>query len=81
MSRRFLKQLDDSFLVKVLRDTKRKVALLDLLLVDRGLMSKVAMGGHLGHNDHEVVEFKIFGGKLPPKLQLGDDQISGCSGN
>ncbi|GAB0207904.1 mitochondrial enolase superfamily member 1 [Grus japonensis] len=61
-SRRFLKHLDDSFLVQLLKEPTRKGALLDLLLVNReGLVGEVAIGGRLGHSDHEVVEFKIFG--------------------
>ncbi|GAB0205816.1 hypothetical protein GRJ2_003047200 [Grus japonensis] len=61
-SRSFLKHLDDNFLVQLLKEPTRKGALLDLLLVNReGLMGEVAIGGRLGHSDHEVVEFKIFG--------------------
>ncbi|GAB0190604.1 hypothetical protein GRJ2_001525700 [Grus japonensis] len=61
-SRSFLKHLDDNFLVQVLKEPMRKGALLDLLLVNReGLVGEVAIGGCLGHSDHEVVEFKIFG--------------------
>ncbi|GAB0207049.1 ubiquitin-associated protein 1 [Grus japonensis] len=61
-SRSFLKHLDDNFLVQLLKEPTRKGALLDLLLVNReGLVGEVAIGGCLGHSDHEVVEFKIFG--------------------
>ncbi|GAB0206625.1 mitochondrial enolase superfamily member 1 [Grus japonensis] len=61
-SRSFLKHLNDNFLVQVLKEPMRKGALLDLLLVNReGLVGEVAIGGRLGHSDHEVVEFKIFG--------------------
>ncbi|GAB0204012.1 mitochondrial enolase superfamily member 1 [Grus japonensis] len=69
-SRSFLKHLDDKFLVQVLKEPMRKGALLDLLLVNReGLVGEVAIGGRLGHSDHEVVEFKIFGDrrKTAPK--------------
>lgn len=80
--RRFLKQFDDNFLVWPLRELMRQGTLSDLFFVNReDLVGEVVIGGSFGHSDHEVVEFKIFGGKLPPKLQLGDDQISGCSGN
>ena len=59
-SRRFLKRLDDKFLVQVLREPTRKGALLDLLLENReGLVGDVAIGGC--HSDHEVVEFRIYG--------------------
>ena len=73
-SRRFLKHLDDNFLVQVQREPTRKGALLDLLLVNReGLVSEVAIGGHLGHSDHEAVKFKIFGDrrKTVSWFQLG----------
>jgi len=61
-SRRFLKHFDDNLMVQVLREPTRKGALLDLLLVKReGLAGKVALSGHLGHSNHEVVEFKTFG--------------------
>ncbi|GAB0202528.1 mitochondrial enolase superfamily member 1 [Grus japonensis] len=61
-SRSFLKHLDDNFLVQVLKEPTRKGALLDLLLMNReGLLGEMAIGGCLGHSDHEVVEFKIFG--------------------
>ncbi|GAB0177896.1 hypothetical protein GRJ2_000254900 [Grus japonensis] len=61
-SRSFLKHLDDNFLVQLLKELTRKGALLDLLLMNReGLMGELAIGGCLGHSDHEVVEFKIFG--------------------
>lgn len=80
---RFLKRLDDNFLVQLLRELTRKSALLDLLLVNgEGLVGEVvARDGHLGRSDHEVVEFKIFGNrkkKLPPKLKpsTGGEQNS-----
>ncbi|RMC20216.1 hypothetical protein DUI87_01062 [Hirundo rustica rustica] len=42
----------------------KKGDLLDLLLVNReGLESEVAIGGYLGHSDHEAIEFKICGEK------------------
>lgn len=69
---RFLKHLDDDFLVQVLRELIRKGALLDLFLVNReGLVDEAAIGRHLGHSDRELVEFNFFcvlGGKLPSKL-------------
>lgn len=60
-SRRFLKGLDDNFLVQVLRELSRKGALLDLLLVNKSLMSKTATCAYLGHSNHEAAELKIFG--------------------
>ena len=35
-------------------------ASLDLLLVNRGLVGDVRVGGHLGHRDHELIEFLIL---------------------
>lgn len=59
--RRFLKHLDDYFLVQVLKKLTRKGALLHLLLANReGLVGEVAIGGHFDHSDHKVAEFKIF---------------------
>ncbi|KAJ7395040.1 adaptin ear-binding coat-associated protein 1 [Pitangus sulphuratus] len=59
-ARRFLKDMDDNFMKQVLRDPTWKGALLDLLLVNRvDLLRKVEIGGHLGHSDHKVIEFKI----------------------
>lgn len=40
----------------------RKGSLLGLLLVNReDLVGEVVIGRHLGHSDHEIVEFRIFG--------------------
>lgn len=36
-------------------------ASLDLLLVNRGLVGDVRVGGHLGHRDHELTEIMILG--------------------
>ena len=59
--RSFLKHLHDNLLIQLLKEPTRKGALLDLLLVNReGLLGEVAIGGRLGHSDHEVVEFKIW---------------------
>ncbi|KAJ7409030.1 hypothetical protein BTVI_58103 [Pitangus sulphuratus] len=59
-ARRFLKNLDDNIMEQVLREPTWKDALLDLMLVNRvDLMSEVEIGGHLGHREHKVIEFKI----------------------
>ncbi|KAJ7399564.1 hypothetical protein BTVI_113959 [Pitangus sulphuratus] len=59
-TRKFLKNLDDNFMERVLRELTWKDALLDLRLVNRvDLVSEAEIGGHLGHSDHEVIEFKI----------------------
>lgn len=45
---------------EVLRELAGKDSILDLLLVDRvDLMSKVEIGGCLGHIDHKMIKFKI----------------------
>ncbi|KAJ7411667.1 hypothetical protein BTVI_48805 [Pitangus sulphuratus] len=59
-ARRFLKNLDDSFMEQVLRKPTWKDSLLDLLDVNRvDLVSEVVIGGCLRHSDHEATEFKI----------------------
>lgn len=86
MSRKFLKHVEDNFLIQVLREMTRKGALLDLLVVNRyGLTGEVMIGGCLGHSGHEMVEFKFFGDrrKLSAELLhwiLGK-QTLGCSRN
>lgn len=36
--------------------------MLDLPFANKeGLMGDVVVGGHLGHSDHEMIEFSIFG--------------------
>lgn len=51
-----------ALLLQVLREATRKGALLDLLFVNRdNIMCEVMIGGCLGHSNHEMVEFKIFG--------------------
>ena len=48
----------------MLRELNRQGALLDLSLVsEESIMDGVAIKGHLGSSDHEVVEFKIFSGR------------------
>ena len=44
-----------------MREPTREGALLDLLFVNReGLVDDVAVGGRLGHSDHEIMEFSIL---------------------
>lgn len=63
-SRKFLRHVNDSFLVQILRELTRKGVVLDLLLVNReGLVGAVVISGHPGHRSHEVIEFKIFGNR------------------
>lgn len=50
-----------TFTEQVLGEPTWKDALLNLLLVKReALVNEAVVGGNLGHNDHEVNEFKIF---------------------
>ena len=49
--------LDDNFLVHVVREPTSKDVLLDLLLVNReGPVDKMAVGGQLGRSDHDVLD-------------------------
>ncbi|GAB0179072.1 hypothetical protein GRJ2_000372500 [Grus japonensis] len=60
-SRRFLECVDDNFLLQVIENSKRKGAMLDLVLTNKeGLVGNVKLKGSLGCNDHEMVEFKIL---------------------
>ncbi|KAJ7399781.1 hypothetical protein BTVI_110168 [Pitangus sulphuratus] len=85
-ARRFLKNLDDSFMEQVLRQLTWTDALLDLLLVHRAdLVSKVEIGGRLGQSDRKVIKFKISADRrkssAKPQLWTWGEQTSGCSGN
>ncbi|KFQ96526.1 Fatty aldehyde dehydrogenase, partial [Nipponia nippon] len=63
-SRRFLKHLDDTFVIQALGELTRKGAFLDLLLTSReGLVGEVPIGGCFGRRDHEAVKFKIYGNR------------------
>ena len=54
-SQRFLECVGDTFLMQLVSDP------LDLLFVNReGLVDDVAVGGRLGHSDHEIIEFSIL---------------------
>jgi len=62
-SRRFLQNIDDNFWTQVVEESKRKGALLDLVLTNKeGLVEDVKVGGRLGCSDHELVEFRILRG-------------------
>ena len=55
-SRRFLECVGDSFLMQLVSELTRGGALLDLLFVNREeLVDDVAVGGRLGHSDHEII--------------------------
>jgi len=57
-SRKFLKHVEDNFLIQVLRELTRKSGLLDLPFVNReGLVGEMVIGGSLGHSRHGMVDF------------------------
>ncbi|PKU42878.1 adaptin ear-binding coat-associated protein 1 [Limosa lapponica baueri] len=61
-SRRFLECVEDNFLMQLVSEPTRESALLGLILVNRKeLVGEVKVGGHLGHSDHEMIEFSILG--------------------
>ncbi|KAJ7425329.1 hypothetical protein BTVI_03224 [Pitangus sulphuratus] len=79
-SRRYLQNLDDSFMEQVLREPTWKDALLDLLLVSRvDLMSKVETGGCLGHSDHKGLKLKISVDKRKSASREGKAKKEGAS--
>ena len=48
-------------MTQLVSEPTREGALLDLLFVNReGLVDDVAVGGRLGHSDHEIIEFSIL---------------------
>ncbi|KAJ7408433.1 hypothetical protein WISP_121079 [Willisornis vidua] len=52
--------MDDNFMEQILKELTEKDGLLHLLLVNTvDLVSKVKIGGCLGHSDHKVIEYKI----------------------
>ncbi|GAB0199701.1 hypothetical protein GRJ2_002435500 [Grus japonensis] len=60
-SGRFLECVDDNFLLQVKEDSKRKGAMLDLVLTNKErLVGNVKLKGSFGCSDHETVEFKIL---------------------
>ncbi|GAB0183898.1 hypothetical protein GRJ2_000855100 [Grus japonensis] len=61
-SRRFLECVEDNVLTQLGSEPTRDDAPLDLLFANRGaLVGDVMVGGHLGHGDHEMIEFSILG--------------------
>ncbi|RMC12347.1 hypothetical protein DUI87_09862 [Hirundo rustica rustica] len=60
-SRRFLECVEDN-LAQLVSEPARGGTMLSLLFANRdGLVGDVVLGGQLGHSDHEIVEFSIFG--------------------
>ncbi|GAB0181767.1 hypothetical protein GRJ2_000642000 [Grus japonensis] len=63
-SGRFLQSIDDNFLTQVVEEPVKTGVLLDLVLTNKeGLVEDVKVGGRLGCNDHEMVEFRILCGR------------------
>jgi len=70
-SGKFPKYVEDNFLPQVLCKPTRKGALLALLFVNReGFVGDVVVCGCLGHSDHEMVEFTIFGINIKRSTEL-----------
>lgn len=62
-----MKQVEDDFLVEIVREPTRERAHLDLLFGNReGFMDKVVIGDCLSHNEHKVVELQIIGLQTQP---------------
>uniref|UniRef100_A0A8B9PPT3 Ig-like domain-containing protein n=1 Tax=Apteryx owenii TaxID=8824 RepID=A0A8B9PPT3_APTOW len=61
---RFLQSTDDHFLTQVVVEPTRRGVLLDLIVTKKeGVVEDVKVGGSLGCSDHEMVEFRILGGR------------------
>jgi len=60
-SRKFLKHVEENFLVQLLMELTRKGALLNMFVNRERLVGKVVINSCLGHSDHEVVEFQTVG--------------------
>ncbi|PKU45830.1 rna-directed dna polymerase from mobile element jockey-like [Limosa lapponica baueri] len=64
-SRRLLQCIDDNSLTQLVEEPTRREALLDLVLT-KGLMEDVKVGGNLGCSDHVKIEFRIVGSTRKP---------------
>ena len=63
-SKRFLRCIDDNFLMQMVDEPTRRGALLDLTLTDKeGLVEAVKVEGSLGYSHHEGVEIRISCGR------------------
>ncbi|RMC01235.1 hypothetical protein DUI87_22184 [Hirundo rustica rustica] len=61
-SRKFLECMEDNFLSQLVGEPTRGRTIFDLLFANRdGLVGAVVVGGRLGQNDDEIIEFLIFG--------------------
>ena len=60
-SRSSLECVGDNFLKQLVKEPKSGSKILDLLFTNKeGLVEDVKVGGHLGHSDHEMLDFSIF---------------------
>lgn len=67
---RFLKYLDDKFLIQVQKKLTRKGTFQDLLLVNReGIVGEVVTGCPCVPSDYHYSKSFMIGGKLSPKPQ------------
>jgi len=63
-SRRFLKCVKNNFLTQLVNEPIREGLPLDLLFANcEGVMVNVVVGGHFGHNDHEIIVFDSWRSK------------------
>ena len=54
--------MENNFLTQLVGEPTSGRIILDLLFANRdGLVGDVVIGVHLGHSDHEMIEFPIFG--------------------
>ncbi|TRZ20739.1 hypothetical protein HGM15179_006364 [Zosterops borbonicus] len=61
-SRKVLEDMENNFLSQLVGEPSRGGPMLDLLFANRdGLVGDVVVRGCLGHSDHEIIEFSIFG--------------------
>lgn len=53
--------MEDNFLLQLLSEPTGGDTMLDLLFVNKDrLVGNVVVGRHLGHSDHEIIEFSIL---------------------
>lgn len=69
-SRRFLKYIDVSFLICVIKESTWVCALLDILSNKEELLGNWKAGGSLGCSEHEMLEFRILRGENRTKSMV-----------
>ncbi|KAJ7400049.1 rna-directed dna polymerase from mobile element jockey-like [Pitangus sulphuratus] len=68
---KILKHGKDNFLTQMVSEPTRGSALLDLLFTNKeGLVAYVVVRGHLGHSDHEIIEFSVLVKEVPDYWRL-----------